>query len=158
MTVNASIPILRRSIRTNIVRETLPYSKPAYRTVAAIARPYGRLLVAPHAKRAAAQAASATPTSIEAKDNMADQDSLNPETAPEKRTTEPQAATLAQYIKDLSVENPNAPQVFQWQDQPQLDVQFNINVDRVVGRRPRGRAQDRSVARDPTAASISWST
>ena len=44
---------------------------------------------------------------------------------------EPQAATLAQYIKDLSVESPNAPSVFQWTVQPQLDVQFNIQVDRV---------------------------
>jgi preprotein translocase subunit SecB len=43
---------------------------------------------------------------------------------------QPQVAALAQYIKDLSVENPSSPQVFQWQDQPQLDVQFNINVNR----------------------------
>jgi len=35
---------------------------------------------------------------------------------------------LAQYTKDLSVENPSAPQVYQWQVQPNLDVQFNINV------------------------------
>jgi len=35
---------------------------------------------------------------------------------------------LAQYTKDLSVENPSAPQVYQWQVQPQLDVQFNIGV------------------------------
>jgi preprotein translocase subunit SecB len=45
---------------------------------------------------------------------------------------EPQVATIAQYIKDLSVESPNAPQVFQWQAQPQLDVQFNINVDNIA--------------------------
>jgi preprotein translocase subunit SecB len=44
---------------------------------------------------------------------------------------DPQAAAIAQYIKDLSVESPNSPQVFQWQTQPQVDVQFNINVDRV---------------------------
>ena len=44
---------------------------------------------------------------------------------------EPQAATLAQYIKDLSVESPSAPNVFQWQDQPALDVNFNLNVERV---------------------------
>ena len=43
----------------------------------------------------------------------------------------PQAATLAQYIKDLSVESPSAPQVFQWQDQPALDVGFNLNVEKV---------------------------
>jgi preprotein translocase subunit SecB len=45
--------------------------------------------------------------------------------------TQPQAATIAQYIKDLSVENPNAPAVYQWGTQPQLDVQFNIGVDKV---------------------------
>ncbi|MBA3834595.1 MAG: protein-export chaperone SecB [Sphingomonas sp.] len=45
--------------------------------------------------------------------------------------TQPQAATLAQYIKDLSVESPSAPVVFQWQDQPSLDVNFNLNVERV---------------------------
>ena len=41
---------------------------------------------------------------------------------------DPQVNILAQYIKDLSVENPSAPQVYQWQVQPNLDVQFNINV------------------------------
>ena len=46
--------------------------------------------------------------------------------------TSPQVSILAQYIKDLSVENPSAPQVFQWQVQPSLDVQFNINVEKVA--------------------------
>src|SRR5689334_8370314 len=41
---------------------------------------------------------------------------------------QPQVSILAQYVKDLSVENPSAPQVFSWQVQPQLDVQFNLNV------------------------------
>lgn len=45
---------------------------------------------------------------------------------------EPQVSILAQYIKDLSVENPSAPQVFQWQVQPTLDVQFNINLEKVA--------------------------
>lgn len=44
----------------------------------------------------------------------------------------PQVAALAQYVKDLSVENPSAPQVFQWNEQPQLDVQFNIAVNKVA--------------------------
>ncbi|HYN45384.1 MAG TPA: protein-export chaperone SecB, partial [Allosphingosinicella sp.] len=38
----------------------------------------------------------------------------------------PQVGVLAQYVKDLSFENPNAPAVYQWQGQPQMDVQFNI--------------------------------
>jgi len=45
--------------------------------------------------------------------------------------TQPAAAILTQYIKDLSVENPNAPDVYQWQGQPKIDVQFNIGADPV---------------------------
>jgi preprotein translocase subunit SecB len=40
--------------------------------------------------------------------------------------TAPQVGLLSQYVKDLSFENPNAPAVYQWQAQPQIDVQFNI--------------------------------
>ena len=43
-------------------------------------------------------------------------------------STQPQVTVLAQYVKDLSVENPSAPQVYSWQVQPSLDVQFNLNV------------------------------
>lgn len=39
---------------------------------------------------------------------------------------QPVAGLLSQYIKDLSVENPKAPESFQWTEQPELDVQFNI--------------------------------
>jgi len=53
------------------------------------------------------------------------------DTPPNGENDSPQVSALAQYIKDLSVENPSAPQVFQWQQTPQLDVQFNLNVDRV---------------------------
>src|SRR3954469_4340758 len=42
--------------------------------------------------------------------------------------TQPQVSIFAQYVKDLSVENPSAPQVYSWQVQPNLDVQFNLNV------------------------------
>ena len=45
--------------------------------------------------------------------------------------TAPQIALISQYVKDLSFENPNAPTTYQWQDQPQIDVQFNIGADRV---------------------------
>jgi preprotein translocase subunit SecB len=44
----------------------------------------------------------------------------------------PQVAGLGQYIKDLSVENPSAPQVFQWEQTQPLDVQFNIKVNRIA--------------------------
>lgn len=47
--------------------------------------------------------------------------------------TSPAAGIISQYIKDLSVENPNAPEVFQWQDPPQVDIQFNIASRPVQG-------------------------
>ena len=62
---------------------------------------------------------------------MADETPINPESGASADDA-PQAAAIAQYIKDLSVESPNSPQVFQWQGQPQVDVQFNINVDRIA--------------------------
>ena len=43
----------------------------------------------------------------------------------------PQVGVIAQYVKDLSFENPNAPAVYQWQGQPQMDVQFNIGTQSV---------------------------
>jgi preprotein translocase subunit SecB len=45
--------------------------------------------------------------------------------------TAPAVGMLSQYIKDLSVENPNAPQSYQWEEQPQIDVQVNIQVNSV---------------------------
>ena len=69
---------------------------------------------------------------------MADQDDTMPTdgAAPQPNgaidpASAPQVAGIAQYIKDMSVENPAAPAVFQWQGQPQIDVQFNIMVNRV---------------------------
>ena len=50
---------------------------------------------------------------------------------PNGADTQPQVALIAQYVKDLSFENPNAPGVYQWQDQPQIDVQFNIGSQTV---------------------------
>ncbi|MGZ8337327.1 MAG: protein-export chaperone SecB [Allosphingosinicella sp.] len=43
----------------------------------------------------------------------------------------PQVGVVAQYVKDLSFENPNAPAVYQWQGQPQMDVQFNIGAQAI---------------------------
>ncbi|MXO75000.1 protein-export chaperone SecB [Altererythrobacter aerius] len=44
---------------------------------------------------------------------------------------QPVAGIINQYVKDLSVENPNAPACFQWQSQPNIDLQFNIGSQRV---------------------------
>ena len=63
---------------------------------------------------------------------MADQDPNNRGNGSGDPDSEPQVATIAQYIKDLSVESPSSPQAFQWQTQPQLEVQFNIAVEKVA--------------------------
>ncbi|WP_121117609.1 protein-export chaperone SecB [Croceibacterium ferulae] len=44
---------------------------------------------------------------------------------------QPIAGLVTQYVKDLSVENPRAPDSFQWTEQPQLDVQFNIGARQI---------------------------
>jgi preprotein translocase subunit SecB len=60
---------------------------------------------------------------------MADQQPASNGNGSGDNSGEPQVSILAQYIKDLSVENPSAPQVYSWQVQPSLDVQFNIAVN-----------------------------
>ena len=47
--------------------------------------------------------------------------------------TAPAAGLISQYVKDLSVENPNAPECYQWPEPPQLDVQFNIAARAIQG-------------------------
>ena len=49
-----------------------------------------------------------------------------PDPAANGADNQPQIGVISQYVKDLSVENPNAPDVYQWEGQPQIDVQFNI--------------------------------
>jgi len=48
------------------------------------------------------------------------------ETIANGEDTMPQVAMIAQYVKDLSFENPNAPGIYQAPEQPRIDVQFNI--------------------------------
>lgn len=45
--------------------------------------------------------------------------------------TAPAIGLITQYVKDLSVENPAAPDVFQWAEAPQIDVQFNIGAEKI---------------------------
>ncbi|HCF24188.1 MULTISPECIES: protein-export chaperone SecB [unclassified Novosphingobium] len=52
---------------------------------------------------------------------------------PNGADTLPAAGIIQQYVKDLSVEAPNAPDSFQWQDPPQIDVQFNIGARELEG-------------------------
>ena len=42
--------------------------------------------------------------------------------------TGPQLMVLAQYIKDLSFENPNAPRSLQGSTQPQINISVNVNA------------------------------
>ena len=42
---------------------------------------------------------------------------------------QPAVGIITQYVKDFSVENPNAPDVYQWTEQPKVDVQFNIGAE-----------------------------
>jgi preprotein translocase subunit SecB len=65
---------------------------------------------------------------------MADEPATNgaDELAPGPQDNLPQVGVIAQYVKDLSFENPNAPAVYQWQSQPQMDVQFNIGTQSVA--------------------------
>ncbi|WP_374407905.1 protein-export chaperone SecB [Pelagerythrobacter sp.] len=58
---------------------------------------------------------------------------LNLDAAPNGADNQPAAGIIAQYVKDLSVEVPNAPACFQWKDTPQVDVQFNIAAQQVDG-------------------------
>ena len=46
--------------------------------------------------------------------------------------TAPAVGLISQYVKDLSFENPNAPAIFQQQQGPAIDVQFDIQANRVA--------------------------
>lgn len=48
---------------------------------------------------------------------------------PNGADTAPAVGIITQYVKDLSVENPSAPDAFQWPEAPQIDVQFNIGAE-----------------------------
>lgn len=58
--------------------------------------------------------------------NMADDGTVTSSLKLEPEDQLPTATVISQYIKDLSVENPNAPDVFSWNEAPELDIQFNI--------------------------------
>ena len=56
---------------------------------------------------------------------------LDPATTGNGADNSPVAGILSQYVKDLSVENPNAPACFQWQSVPNIDLQFNIAAQQI---------------------------
>jgi preprotein translocase subunit SecB len=47
--------------------------------------------------------------------------------------TAPQLMVLAQYVKDLSFENPNAPRTLTQNQQPQINVSVNVAANPVAG-------------------------
>ncbi|MXO91757.1 protein-export chaperone SecB [Pontixanthobacter aquaemixtae] len=56
---------------------------------------------------------------------------LDMDPVPNGEDTAPVAGIISQYVKDLSVENPNAPDSFQWSEKPHIDLQFNIGAREV---------------------------
>jgi preprotein translocase subunit SecB len=59
-------------------------------------------------------------------EKMAEDQGATPEQQANGSDTSPQVGIISQYVKDLSFENPNAPAVYQWQNQPKIEVDFNI--------------------------------
>ena len=68
----------------------------------------------------------------EGNDVLQDLDSINPDAAGNGADNQPVAGIVQQYVRDLSVENPKAPDSFNWRDQPQMDVQFNIGARQIT--------------------------
>jgi preprotein translocase subunit SecB len=62
---------------------------------------------------------------------MAEEQGVGGEQMANGEDTLPQVAILSQYVKDLSFENPNAPAVYQWGEQPQIAVDFNIGAGKL---------------------------
>lgn len=52
-------------------------------------------------------------------------------TQPNGPDNAPQVSLVAQYVKDLSFENPNAPGIYSSQKPPKIDVQFNIGREKI---------------------------
>ena len=70
---------------------------------------------------------------------MTDEQSAAEPTASDATTASPEAADVRlmihrHYIKDLSVENPNAPTIFTTREQPKVQVQLDVRANRVVER------------------------
>jgi preprotein translocase subunit SecB len=49
--------------------------------------------------------------------------------APPQQSGQPQLGVVAQYVKDFSFENPNAPKSLQTQVQPQIGIQINVSAN-----------------------------
>ena len=65
-----------------------------------------------------------------------------------RQSLPPQLNVVAQYIKDLSFENPNAPQSLGGGQQPQIAIQINVNAKPLQGNDVEVEAQARGQGRD----------
>jgi preprotein translocase subunit SecB len=59
-----------------------------------------------------------------------------PPAAPPGGAAQPSLGVVAQYVKDFSFENPNAPRSLQTQVQPQIGIQINVNANALGGTAP----------------------
>jgi preprotein translocase subunit SecB len=95
----------------------------------------GRRTVLGGAPNPAAPCGGLNQTKAKAPSTMADEGNiltdLNPEPLANGADTSPAAGMISQYIKDMSVENPNAPHSYQWAEAPQIDLQLNIGAQPV---------------------------
>lgn len=60
--------------------------------------------------------------------SMASNGGSNP-APPAQPNSQPSLGVVAQYVKDFSFENPNAPRSLQTQVQPQIGIQINVNAN-----------------------------
>jgi preprotein translocase subunit SecB len=65
---------------------------------------------------------------------MAETENGIDDAAGDAQDTQPQVGVIAQYVKDLSFENPNAPRSLQnlAQTQPQMEVNVNVNARKLA--------------------------
>ena len=78
-------------------------------------------------------------------------------TAAAQPDQQPQLNVVAQYIKDFSFENPNAPKSLAGgQEQPQINIQINVNAAPLADNRHRGRAQARRQGGDQAGVMFSF--
>ena len=54
------------------------------------------------------------------------------EPLPNGADTAPAVGLISQYVKDLSFENPNAPGIFQSEQGPEINVQFDIQANQIA--------------------------
>jgi preprotein translocase subunit SecB len=98
-----------------------------------VRRPGGRLRLnlAAATRRGAPGLGGAASSTDNSKATKMAEEQGSPEQQANGNDTQPAVGIITQYVKDLSFENPNAPAVYQWQNQPQINVEFGISLARI---------------------------